>query len=211
MKSFQLLMVLNVTGLAVVPVQGQDAYFPMRVGSEWHYKKLVAEDQKVLPGEGGTIVVRVARLDEVVFKEEKGKKETAQVYTLETSYVDKKNADKKLTEQVAVLPDGIYRFSSAGKAIKPPLPFLKKEQSWECDATTNDTPIKGTFLRGEDEISVPAGKFKTITASASKLQIGEQTMSVKYWFAPNYGIVKQYLKVNNYDVVLELQEYRPAK
>lgn len=206
-------------GLAVlVPLsslRAQDKlaqYLPLQEGQEWHYKKKVIEDGKPLTGEAGTVVVRVTGRDEVTVTEEKGKKQTALAYTLESSGGDKKAGGKKLTEQVVVLANGIYRRSAAGKSITPQLAILKLTKSWQVESMTNDTPITGTFELGQEDVTVPAGKFdKATTSTADKLKIGDQTMFIKYWFAVDVGIVKQEMRVGNYQVTLELQGIRKAK
>lgn len=206
------LWLLTVALLLPLPlVHGQDKaltrYFPLEVGKEWRYRKKVVEDDKLLPAEPGVVVVRVTGVDDLPEekKDDKAKKEKYQAYTLESSTSDKKAANKKLIEQVAVLADGIYRRSAAGKSITPPLAFLKLSQTWAVEAMTNDTPIKGTFRLGQEDVTVPAGTFpKALTSTADKLQIGEQAMYVKYWFAVDVGMVKQQMRVGGYEVTLEL-------
>ncbi len=185
-------------------------YFPLRVGSEWHYHKKVTEDRKVL--EMSTVVVRVARVEDRPL-EEKGKKANVQVFTLEIAA-----GKKPLTEEVAVLADGVCRFSQTGKAITPPLLFLKlpvqKGLTWRCDSLSNDVLIKGTFKMDQEEITVAAIKktpILAVTCTAEKFQIGDQTQSVKSWFADKFGLVKQEVRVGNYEITLELQQYRMAK
>src|SRR6185436_2524559 len=56
--------------------------------------------------------------------------------------------DKKLTEVVGVLEDGIYRFEAAGKPINPPLCFLNfKNATWDCKSESANTYMSGTFTR----------------------------------------------------------------
>ncbi|MBM4068907.1 MAG: hypothetical protein FJ271_08170 [Planctomycetes bacterium] len=210
--------------LPVPLIQGQDKaaarYFPLEIGKEWRYRKKVIENDKLLPAEAGVVVVRVTGVVDLPDeknkddkgkddkgKDDKGKKEKLLAYTLEGTVGDKKGDNRKLVEQVAVLADGVYRRSAAGKTITPPLAFLKLKESWPVDAVTNDTPIKGTFKLGQEDVTVPAGVFpKAVTSTADMLQIGEQTMYVKYWFAADVGMVKQQTRVNGYEVTLELQQ-----
>lgn len=192
---------------------GQDktlaSYFPLETNKEWRYKKKVLEDDKLLPAEAGIVVVRVTGVEEFALPEEKGKKEKekGQAFTLESTTGDKKAAEnKKLVEEITVLADGVYRRAAAGKTITPPLAFLKLQKSWQIDSMTKDTPIKGTFTLGQENVTVPAGTFPmALTSTADKLQIGEQTMYVKYWFAAGVGMVKQQMRVGGYEVTLELQ------
>lgn len=193
-------------------------YFPLNVGTKWLYK---AGDQKV-----------VIRVDDLDFKERRvdGKKngldekivEKVPCYRLEviggtTQDLETRRKDsaaiRALTEHVAVLEDGIYRFSGAGKDFNPPLRFFKLPlndgESWTCDSTTDGTTLKGGFKAKRDRVSVPAGSYDTMAVTGA-IQIGPKKMDVQYWFAPNVGIVKQYVKIGDYEVTLELEKFEPA-
>src|SRR5690606_27363612 len=101
--------------------------------------------------------------------------------------------------------------------ISPPQALLKlpvkmkKGETWEVDSTMNGTTLKGTFTSGEEEITVPKGKFKTVTVSCADFQIGDNSISVKYWFAPNVGMVKQELRLTGIVLTLELVDYKVSE
>jgi len=174
-------------------------YYPLKVGSKWHYR--VGEDQKLL--------VQVAKAEE--FKivrslgKDKAKEEKVAGFTLEMV----SGGRPALKEQVAILPDGVYRFSYAGKEVTPPLCILKlppkKGDTWQVDSMIGDVKAKGTFRSGEAEI----GKLKCIT---SVLQYGEtdsRKIVLEYYFAPGLGIVKQHVRVGNIESTMELEKYEP--
>jgi hypothetical protein len=85
-----------------------------------------------------------------------------------------------------------------------------KGESWDIDSKIPGTTVKGKFLAGEDEIDVPAGKFKCATSSGD-LQINGQPAKFGYWFAPNVGIVKLTIAAAGMDLTWELQKFEPAK
>jgi hypothetical protein len=165
-------------------------YYPLRPGATWLYR--ASDNQNVT----------VRALKEEVFEIQRGdKREKVMGMVLEV-----KRGEMVLTESVAVLSDGIYRLAGAGKEIVPPLCFLKlpsqKGTRWECDSKVDGKEFKGSFVVGEEEVTVPRGKFQAITSSFT----GPSGMTLKYWFAANVGVVKQMIHVNNIDIVLELEK-----
>jgi hypothetical protein len=191
-----ILVILALLVLATSPGIGQQdaGYFPLKVGSKWHYR---SGDEKV--------IVQVAKAEILEFAKKKGK-EKVPGFTLKIT-----SAGRELTEQVAVIPDdGVYRFSTAGKEIVPPLCILKfpikKGNSWPIDSLCKDQPIKGNFTCDEADITVPAfkNKFRAVTTSFKGPK-----MSFEYYFAPGFGIVKQRIDVGNFKVVLELEKFEP--
>jgi len=182
--------------LAVPTSQSQQKdqdFFPLKIGSKWHYK---SGDEKV--------VVQVAKAEtlEILRDKKKGKEKVPGVTLKITS------AGRELTEQVAVLDDGVYRFAVAGKEITPPLCILKfpikKGDTWPVDSVCNEQPIKGVFTSDEAEIKVPAFKspFRAVTTSFK-----DPKMSFEYFFAPEYGIVKQRIEIGGSKLLLELERY----
>lgn len=182
--------------LVTLPGSAQDnkvllssPYYPLQVGTTWHY-----QDGKE------KMVVRVAAHEKV------GAELCARLEATE------KGVTK--IEYVAVRADGIYRVKLKDKLLTPPLCFFKlppkKEETWKVDTDVGGLKIKGSFSVAEEELTVPAGKFKTIRASCKDLVIGTRAMSLTYWFAEKVGIVKQQLKLADLDVELELEKFEPA-
>jgi hypothetical protein len=183
--------------VSALPGQGGFELMPLRPGAMWTYR---AGDQKV--------VVRVARAE--VFEIQREKKEKAPGVTLEIV-----SGGRTLTEQVAFLNDGVYRLASADKEISPPLCFLKlpikKGDTWTSEAFTTGTPLKGKFSCDEVNVKVPMGTFKAYTVTCPEFEIGDKKMSLSYWFVPNIGIVKQEVRIGNFEVLLELEKFQPGK
>ncbi len=195
-------IVLPLLLLAAAPLPGQGNknkkdkpkpppdYYPLKVGNAWQYR--VGKDQ---------VTVRVA-------KEEQAEKETVAV--LETS-----GGGKALTERVSAQKDGLYRLTAEDMEIRPALCFLKLPfkagDTWTVKGSAGDLPVEGTFTAAEEEVAVPAGKYRTATATCPDLRIGKARMALKYWFAPGVGMVKQRLQIGDRVVLVELEKFTPAK
>jgi len=198
--------VLGLTGLlAVVGGFGwsqevlQSTYFPLGVGNEWHYRS--GKEQVIMRVDGHEVI-------EVLDEKDKPMK-------IQAAVVELRSGNRKVIERYAVAADGVYRVSSAGHQINPPLRFLKLPSkdgdSWIVNSESEGVPLKGMFTMGSEDIVVPAGKFQTSVASTKNFQIGAETTTITYWFAENVGMVKQQVKVGNFDRVLELVTYNIKK
>jgi hypothetical protein len=121
----------------------------------------------------------------------------------------------KSFEHIGVKEDGIYRCSFEGKEAKPPICILKlppkKDQSWEVACTVGGEILKGTFKSGEEEVKVPAGTYKALTTSSQDLDAAGMKINCTYYFAEKVGMVKQVIEVMNQKIVLELEQFEPAK
>jgi hypothetical protein len=174
------------------PVLLSSPYCPLQVGTAWHYK---AGDNK--------FSLRVTKHEDV------GKVRCARVELL----IDGKTASY---EHIAVTADGVYRYDFDGKEARPPVLFLKlppkKDVTWKVDSEVGKEKekLKGTFKIGEDEITVPAGKYKVITSSAQDLDANNMKLSVIYYFAEKVGMVKQVIDVAGQKIIIELEKFEPA-
>lgn len=166
----------------------ESPYYPLKVGTKWHYQITAGGQQK-----SATVTV--------VKHEKVGKVMCA---LLETSRDGKVVAK----ENIAPGDDGIYRYSAGGEEIKPPLCFLKlppkKGASWKVEFKAGDSAGKATFTSDEAEITVPAGKFKTVTSTTTDFEVANEKVPVTYWFAKDAGIVKQVLKFGGQEITIEL-------
>jgi hypothetical protein len=173
-------------------------YFPMEVGTTWHYR------------------VGEARFKVKVTKHEK----IADVMAakLET-FGDK---DKLISsEHVAVTSDTdgqkIVRVASNGKALTPPVPFLKlppkKDLSWKIDSKVDGQAIRGVFkIRSTDEkVTVPAGTYKTVVVDGQDLEVIGNKLSLTYQFAEKVGMVKQTMDLAGQKIVVELEKFEAGK
>ncbi len=175
-------------------------FYPLKVGNQWTYR---SGNERV--------VIRVDK--EVLLKAPKDENVTGFLLR-ETS------GPREVTEEVAVLADGVYRFRSAGKAIKPPLRFFKfpleKGDSWKIDSKTEDGKVlRGTFVAGTDTVELTLGgkaqKVAAVTITCKDFQIGDERMSITYWFARDLGMVKQQVHSGKHDGTLELIDFKAGR
>lgn len=161
-------------------------YYPLQVGNTWHYR-----DGKE------TLTVRVVAHEKV------GGDLCAKMEATEKG--------TKRIEFISIKSDGLYRTKTKDKVLSPPLCFLqlppKKEATWKVDSMVENINIKGTFKVEEEEITVPAGKYKTFRSACKNLGIGSRNMAVTYWFAKDVGIVKQRMEMGDVVINLELEKF----
>ena len=189
------------------PMIYDSSLYPLAVGNQWHYKVTVGDApvQKV--------IITVEQQEIFNYKFTQDKKEVIEpIIRFRLKVV---SGTKELTEHVAVLSDGVYRFTTAGKDITPPLRFLKlpsvKGDTWVIDSISENVPLTGTFTCEDDGITVPAGQFQTKRISCPEFQLGTDKMSLEAWYAPNFGMVQQKVRAGNSDVLLELEEFKKVK
>ena len=180
----------------ILPAAAQDdkPLYPLKVGTKWSYKVKDQEEKFVV----------TATKEEMVGDQNCVK--------LEARLKDQIVA----SEHVAILKDGIYRFKFDDKAIEPPVCFCKlpatKGQKWEVKFKVAGKDGVAKFESGEEEISVPAGKFQTVVI---KGEVVEDSVPIKMtlWFAPGSGIVRQVIDGGGQQpIVLELESIeRPGE
>jgi hypothetical protein len=185
-------VVVLLTFLPAVSAQEDKSLYPLKVGTKWTYKVKDQEEKFVV-----TAAKEEAVGDQKCMK-------------LEARLKDRVVA----TEHVAVLKDGIYRFKFDERAIEPPLCFCKlppkKGEKWEQKFKVGPKEGVARFESGEEEISVPAGKYKAVSV---KGEVVEDSITIKmsFWFAPGIGMVRQVIDQGEAVIVLELESIdRPA-
>jgi hypothetical protein len=102
---------------------------------------------------------------------------------------------------------GVFRVASGGSALAEPVPLLK------LPARPGDTwkTASGTATVGkEEEIEVPAGKFKAIPVTTERETAG-RTVKTTTWLAPDVGVVKRVGTVNDITTVYVLKSFTPGK
>jgi hypothetical protein len=170
--------------------KGSSPYYPLTVGTTWQYR---VGKQKA--------TVRVVREET---------SDTGPVAVLETTL-----DGKKVSEQVGVRGDGVYRYSGEGTAYNPPICFLKLPPTagatWEVKSRAAGLDVSGTFTAGEEEVTVGAGQYDAVTSTCPDFRIDGTRTSVTYWFVPGIGMVKQRLQIGKREVLIELEKYTPAK
>ena len=180
----------------ILPAAAQDdkPLYPLKVGTKWNYKVKDQEEKFVVSATKEEMVG-----DQMCVK-------------LEARLKDQIVA----SEHVAILKDGIYRFKFDDKTIEPPVCFCKlpatKGQKWEVKFKVAGKDGVAKFESGEEEISVPAGKFQTVVISG---EVVEDSVPIKtsLWFAPGSGIVRQVIDGGGQQpIILELESIeRPGE
>jgi hypothetical protein len=194
------LVIVALTTAAAQDKAINHAYYPLKVGSQWSYRS----------GKE-TVVIHVDKEVPVELMRPEDKTEKAIGFLLKV---------REVAEKVAVLSDGVYRFSTAGKTIKPPICFLKlgakPGDTWKVDSTTEDQKtIRGQFVAGEQTITIPLGgkqvELKTLMVASKDMKVDDEDITLQYWFAERIGMVKERVQIGKHDVTLELQEFKPAR
>ena len=180
----------------ILPAAAQDdkPLYPLKVGTKWSYKVKDQEEKFVV----------TAVKEEMVGDQNCVK--------LEARLKDQVVA----SEHVAVLKDGIYRFKFDDKTIEPAVCFCKlpatKGQKWEVKFKVAGKDGVAKFESGEEEISVPAGKFQTVVING---EVVEDSVPIKMslWYAPGSGIVRQVIDGGGQQpIILELESIeRPGE
>jgi hypothetical protein len=124
------------------------------------------------------------------------------------------NGKSVASEQILVKDDGIYRTSINGVKPDKPVQILKlppkKDDTWDVETKIQGQLIKGKFSTGEEEITVPLGKYKATKVTGDNFEIAGMTTKVVYWFAPNVGIAKLSFELGGMKADLELEKYEAA-
>jgi hypothetical protein len=180
-------------------------YYPLKVGNQWTYR-------------AGKETVVITVVKEVTFDNVPGAKAGRAIgYTLKIA-----NGDREVGEQVAVLEEGVSRFSAAGKGIKPPLLFFKlplnleKGESWKVDCKTDDgKAIRGSFVGGAEKLRLTLNgkvvELTTATITSKDFYVDDHEMFITYWFAPDIGLVKQRVRTGKNDVTMEIESFKEGK
>ena len=175
------------------PTKDSSPYYPLKVGTQWQYQIGTVQ-----------VTMRVAKLEKVGDE---------MCGVVESSVEGKVVA----TEHISSKADGIFRHTFNGMKASEPLCILKlpekngeEWQKWKFDAKIANETVKGAFICGQDEITVPAGKFKTVTAFTTECDLNGNKAEFKYWFASGVGIVKQSINIGGREIVSELKEFKAA-
>ena len=191
-----LFLLASTSLLAQAPVTPPPAatgdYFPMKAGAKWVYK--VGE---------ALVTVKVAASDKDGTK-------------IETEV----NGKVVASEVLVVTPDAIVRTKINNSPITPPVMILKltggkavKGDKWKVESSVQGQTVKGEFTTKDDKesVTVPAGKFDAVVVEGGEFDIAGTKTSIKYYFVPGKGIVKQSYSIQGNEAVLELKEYTEGK
>ncbi len=207
----RLLLIWLVLSLAAAELAAQDRlretpYYPLKVGTSWHYRA----------GES-RFTIRVVRHEKV------GDVLCALLETIRDGKVVG-------SEHLAVAGDGIYRHDLTSsqlqsdakdktktvkvpvkQTLKPPILILKlppkQGESWKVDSKGDGKTFRGTFQLAEQEITVPAGTYKTIRVASQDLEVNSLKPTITTFFAQGVGMVKQIIEMGDAKIEIDLEKF----
>lgn len=171
-------------------------YFPAQVGNQWHYQLEVPGRPK------GMVITKVAKLEKI---------DDQPLIRMETIVQDKVVA----SEHLAVDGKGLFRHRFQGLEALPPVCIIKfpvtKGSTWETDTKIGPESVTGTTTLDLEEITVPAGKFKTVMVTMN-MSSGGQKIETTAWYAEKVGMVQQILKIGGGSpITFKLEKFEEAK
>jgi hypothetical protein len=173
-------------------------YYPLQVGNKWHFRIETG-------GNTGKAVSTVAAMETIDGKD--------------LARVDF-SVDGKIvaSEHLAQTDKGIFRHLNDKVAISPPIKLLQYPamagEKWKGDFTAGKDKASYACETAEENVTVPAGKFKAlrVTLKVDAEEKGDtRTVLTSYWFVENIGFVKQTVKGENFQAIIELEKFEPAK
>lgn len=187
------------TGIAQEKSQNEKSYYPLNAGNKWTYQ--IESDN--IPKGSAKLVNQIAKIEKI---------DNVSLARLETTAKERIAA----TEHLSVNEKGIFRHRYNGVEITPPICLLKfpikKNDSWKTESVTGKEKVKMVCKSDEEEIEVPAGKFKTVKVvlDAEVVDAGI-IVSTTYWFASRTGIVKQHVNINGMQFSILLEKFEEGK
>jgi hypothetical protein len=115
--------------------------------------------------------------------------------------------------KVKVSDKGLIRLAAPTKGSTEPLILIKLPakagETWE---TKVEGPIQKYVSKmvGEEEVVVPAGKYKALRVEMTYMSGGEEVKTTS-WYAPGIGMVKAVLQFGTSESVQELKSFTPGK
>jgi hypothetical protein len=177
------------------------AYYPLKVGNTWQYR--VGENR---------FTMKVAKMEEIKVAGANGKETKVECARLE-QIVNNKVVS---FEHIAVTADAVLRYTTEGKSVNPPIPFLKlpprKGATWDFEAKIDGQLAKGKFIEGEEVVKVPAGTYKAVSvATSDDTEVNGVKVKLTYYFAEKVGLVKEVIEFAGEKAVIELEKFEQGK
>lgn len=176
--------------------QGDD-YYPLKVGTKWHYDLDNGGGQKI------QLISQIAGIDTV---------EGVELFRLEIFANGQKLPN---TEHLQRKDDGVYRVRMNNVDLTPPICLikypLKPDQTWGGETTAGGQKMKVEGSEGKAEtVQVPAGKYEAVPCKVVGTA-GPGKFTNILWFAKDVGIVKQKSEFASQTITMELTKFEPAK
>jgi hypothetical protein len=173
--------------LADEPAAPGEELFPLALGNSWTYK---------VGGQDDRFIVRAAKLEMVGGQT---------CFLLEARLRDKVVA----TEHLAFTKEGLCRFKVDKEEVQPPVCVLQlpaaKATKWEKTYQLGGRSATANFSASASEVTVPAGKYKTVNVVADMNGGPMRLTTISY--ADGVGPVKQIINEGKRTLVLELEKF----
>ncbi|MCY2940148.1 MAG: hypothetical protein NTV50_00590 [Planctomycetota bacterium] len=178
--------------------QETKSYYPLKAGNKWTYQ--IESDTAA---KGSKLINQIAKIEKI---------DGVSLSRLETTAKGKVVA----SEHLSITDKGIFRNRYNDEKINPPICILKfptkKDSTWKTESMTGAEKLSVSCKSDEEEIEVPAGKFKTVKVVMDAEVVGAGIIvSTTYWFAQGVGIVKQHVNINSMQFTLLLEKFEEGK
>lgn len=190
-----LLALISGQTLGQAQTSGPD-YYPLKVGTNWTYRVVLGSEAK------GQVTNQIAKIEKI------DDQSLARQETVAQGAV-------AATEHLSSTAKGIFRHRYNGVEVTPPVCVLrypvKQGDSWGSEAKVGEQTIKMTSrVVGEEEVAVPAGKYKAIAVQVDGDAAGTKIRTT-YWFVANIGFVKQITDIGGNHITLEMDKFEAGK
>jgi hypothetical protein len=174
--------------------QATPNYYPIEAGNAWHYRLDVN-------GNEVEVVSRIAKIETI---------DGIAMGRLEASI----NGKIVATEHIQQGGRGVFRHRNNGQELEPALALLrypiKAGDKWSGELKVGADTGTYTCETAEEEVTVTAGKFRTIRVTIKLTEKGK-TVNTVYWFANNVGMVKQTVEADAINIRGQLERFEKKK
>jgi hypothetical protein len=168
----------------------QGNYYPLQVGNKWDYKVEAA-------GSSAQAVSRIVKVENI---------DGVSLARLEATV----NGNVVANEHLRSDDKGVFRYRNNGQPIDPPICLLrypaKSGDKWDGDITVGKEKGKYSCETREENVEVPAGKFKAMKVTVT-LEAKMQKVTTSYWFVKDVGFVKQTVEAGDLIINMDLEKY----
>lgn len=178
--------------------QDSKSYYPIKAGNKWTYQ--IESDTAA---KGSKLINQIAKIEKI---------DGVSLSRLETTAKGKVVA----SEHLSITDKGIFRNRYNGTEVSPPICMLKfpikKGSTWKVESKVSEEKLSVSCKSDEEEIEVPAGKFKTVKVVMDAEVVGAGIIvSTTYWFAQGVGVVKQHVNINSMQFSILLEKFEEEK
>ena len=179
--------------------QDSKSYYPLKVGNKWTYQV----ESDAVPKGNSKLMNQIAKIEKI---------DGVSLSRLETTAKGKVVA----SEHLSITDKGIFRNRYNGTEVSPPICMLKfpikKGSTWKVESKVGEEKLSVSCKSDEEEIEVPAGKFKTVKVVMDAEVVGAGIIvSTTYWFSQGVGVVKQHVNINSMQFTLLLEKFEEGK